>query len=58
MIEDSSEKFLMPSSGEGSFSLPSPRWHGMGASPTLVTTTPKMENAQATMMVPPWMAAL
>jgi hypothetical protein len=28
MIEDSTEEFLMASSGEGSFGLPSPRRHG------------------------------
>jgi hypothetical protein len=49
MIEDSVEQFLMVSSGEGGFSLPSP-----------VTTTPWMENAladQAMMTVPPRMTA-
>jgi hypothetical protein len=60
MIEDSAEEFLTVSSGEGSFSLPSPKRRDMGATLTLVTTTPKMENApaaQATMIVPLWMAA-
>jgi hypothetical protein len=60
MIEDSAEKFLTASSGEGSFNLPSPRRHNTGASPAPVTSTPKMENApatQATMTVPPQTAA-
>jgi hypothetical protein len=59
MIEDSAKEFLTASSGEGSFSLPSPRRRGTGASPTLIITTPKMESAltaQATTTVPPWMA--
>jgi hypothetical protein len=45
MIEDSAEEFLMASSGEGSFSLPSPRRCGIGASLAPVITTPRMENA-------------
>jgi hypothetical protein len=60
MIEDSTEEFLMASSGAGSFGLPSPRMRGTGALLTPVTTTPRMENAlitQATMTVPPQMAA-
>jgi hypothetical protein len=60
MIEDSAEEFLMTSSGEGSFSLRSPRRCGAGALLTLGTTTPWMENfsvAQAMMTVPPWMVA-
>jgi hypothetical protein len=59
MVEDSAEEFLTASSGEGSFSLPSPGRHDTGASLTLITTTPKKENAlatQATMTVPLWMA--
>jgi hypothetical protein len=48
MIEDSAKEFLMASSGEGSFSLPSPRRRGMGALLTPVTITPRMENALAT----------
>jgi hypothetical protein len=40
MIEEYVEEFLMASSGEGGFSLPSPRRHGTGALPTPVTTTP------------------
>jgi hypothetical protein len=60
MIEDFSEKFLMASSREGGFVLPSPRRHGTGAPPAPITTTPWMENAPvtlATMTVPPWTAA-
>jgi hypothetical protein len=60
MIEDSSEKFLMASSREGGFVLPSPRRHGIGAPPAPITTTPWMENAPATLAtttVPPWTAA-
>jgi hypothetical protein len=60
MMEDSAEEFLMTSSGEGSFGLPSPRRRGMVALPAHVTTTPKMENAlaaQAMTTVPPWMVA-
>jgi hypothetical protein len=60
MIEDSVEEFLMVSSGEGSFYLPSRRRRGTGASLARVTTTPRMENspfAQVMMMVPPRTAA-
>jgi hypothetical protein len=60
MIEDSAKEFLMVSSGEGGFSLPSPHRHDMGAPPALVATIPWMENApatQATMTVPPWNVA-
>jgi hypothetical protein len=60
MIEDSSKGFLMESSGEGSFDLPSPKKHSAGASLTRATTTPWMENAPATqamMTVPPWTMA-
>jgi hypothetical protein len=38
MIEDSTEEFLMASSGEGCFSLPSPGRRGVGASLTPITT--------------------
>jgi hypothetical protein len=48
MIEDSAKEFLMASSREGSFSLPSPRRRGMGALLTPVTIAPRMENALAT----------
>jgi hypothetical protein len=60
MIKDSDEEFLMASSGEGSFSLLSPRRRGTGASLAPITTTPWMENApasQAMMTVLTWMAA-
>jgi hypothetical protein len=60
MIEDSVEEFLAAPSGEGRFSLPSPRRHDTGASLAPVTTIPRMENAltaQATMTVPPRTAA-
>jgi hypothetical protein len=60
MIEDSTEEFLMASSGEGSLSLPSPRRRDTGASLSPATTTPWMENAsatQATKVVPSWMVA-
>jgi hypothetical protein len=40
MIEDSAEDFLTVLSGEGGFSLPSPRRHNTGALPALITTTP------------------
>jgi hypothetical protein len=59
MTGDSAEEFLMVPRGEGSFGLPSPRWHGIGALLAPVTTTPQMENtpaAQATTMVLLWMA--
>jgi hypothetical protein len=61
MIEDSADEFFMTLSGEGSFSLPSPRRHDMGASLAPITTTPCMKDApttQTTMMVPPQMASL
>jgi hypothetical protein len=60
MIEDSAEEFLMASSGERSFSLPSPRRCDTGSSLAPNTTTLKMENAsatQATTMVPPRIVA-
>jgi hypothetical protein len=60
MIEDSTEEFLRVSSGEESFSHPSPRRCDMGALLTPITTMTWMEDtpaAQATAMVPPWMAA-
>jgi hypothetical protein len=60
MIEYSAKEFLMASSGEGSFGLPSPRRRGLGASSASVTTTPKIENAlvtQAMTMVPLRMVA-
>jgi hypothetical protein len=47
MIEDSAEEFLTESSVEGSFGLPSPKRHGMGASLASVTPTPTMKNAPA-----------
>jgi hypothetical protein len=50
----------MVPSGVGSFGVPSPRRHGMGASLTPIKTTPQMENAptaHATMTVPPRMVA-
>jgi hypothetical protein len=49
MIQDSTEEFLMVSSGEGGTGLPAPA--------VAITTTPWMENAlatQATLMVPLW----
>jgi hypothetical protein len=55
MIEDSAEDFLTASSGDGSFSLSSPRRHDTEASLTPATTTSWMENApatQATTMAP------
>jgi hypothetical protein len=58
LIEDSAEEFLMVSSGDRGFGLPSPRRRGMGVSVAPIQTTPWMENApatQATTMVPPWM---
>jgi hypothetical protein len=57
MIEDSTEEFLTECSGEGCFGHPSPRRRSMGASLTLATTTTWKENALATMMFSPWMAA-
>jgi hypothetical protein len=59
-IEDSTKEFLMASSGEGSFGLPSHRRRGTGALLTPVTSTPRMKKApttQATMTVPPWTVA-
>jgi hypothetical protein len=59
--EDSAEGFLMTSSGEGGFGLPSPKRRGTGAPPAPVTTTPWMENApvtQAAMTIPPWTTVL
>jgi hypothetical protein len=56
MIEDPAKEFLMVSSGEGGSGLSSPRRRSMGASFSLVTTTPRMENApttQAMMTFPP-----
>jgi hypothetical protein len=44
MIEDSAEEFLTMSSGEGSFSLPSPRSHGTWALPTPITTIPWLKD--------------
>jgi hypothetical protein len=44
MIEDSTEEFLTASSGEGSFSLPSPKRHGTGASLAPFTTTPWLKD--------------
>jgi hypothetical protein len=43
MIEDSTEEFLMVSSGKGSFSLPCPRRHSMVASLAPVTTDTMVE---------------
>jgi hypothetical protein len=40
MIGDSTRELLMKPSREGSFSLPSPRRRGMGASLAPITTTP------------------
>jgi hypothetical protein len=60
MIEDSVKEFLMASSREGGFGLPSPRRCGTGTLPAPVTATPWMENAPATqamMTVPPQSAA-
>jgi hypothetical protein len=60
IIENSTKEFLVMSSGEGSFSLPSPRRHDMGVFLAPITTTTRMENgpaAQAMMMIPPWTAA-
>jgi hypothetical protein len=56
MIVNSAQEFLMMSTREKGFGLPSPRRHGMGALLAPVTTTPWMENdlaAQATRTVPP-----
>jgi hypothetical protein len=39
MIEDSTEEFLMTSSVEGSFGLPSPRRCGTGALPAPIVAT-------------------
>jgi hypothetical protein len=47
MIGDSVEEFLTTPSGDGSFSLPSPRRRDTGASLTQITTTLWMENAPA-----------
>jgi hypothetical protein len=61
MIEDSTEEFLMASSREGSFGLPSPRSCSTRPSLAPVTTMPWIEDvpaAQATMMVPLCTAAL
>jgi hypothetical protein len=60
MIEDYVEEFLMASSGEGGFGLPSPRRCDMGASPAPDTTTAWTENTSATQAmttVPPRTAA-
>jgi hypothetical protein len=60
MVEDSDEEFLMASSGEGSFGLPSPRVRGTRALLIPVRTTSWMENtpaAQVMLMVPPWKSA-
>jgi hypothetical protein len=57
MIWDSAEEFHMTSGGEGGFILPSPRRHGVGASPAPATTISWLENTPATqamMMIPPW----
>jgi hypothetical protein len=43
MIEDSAEEFLTASSGEGCFSLPSPRRRVVGPSLALVTTDTRAE---------------
>jgi hypothetical protein len=40
MIENSAEEFLMMTSRDGSFSLPSLRRHNTGAPPAPITTTP------------------
>jgi hypothetical protein len=40
MIEDSIDEFLMMSSGDRGFGLPSPRRRGTGAPPALAATTP------------------
>jgi hypothetical protein len=48
MKEDCTEEFLMTSSGEGGFDLPSPRRHDTGALATPILITPWMENALAT----------
>jgi hypothetical protein len=48
MIEDPAEEFLTASSGEGGFSLPSPRRHSTGIRPAPIATTPWTENAPAT----------
>jgi hypothetical protein len=56
MIEDSIEEFLTTSSGEGGFSLSSPRRSGAEAPLAPVTTTLWTENTlptQAMMTVPP-----
>jgi hypothetical protein len=44
MIKDSAEEFLMASSGEGRFGLPSPRRRGTGAPPTPIATTPWLKD--------------
>jgi hypothetical protein len=44
MIEDSAEEFLMVSSGEGGFRLPSPRRFGTGAPLSPVATTPWLKD--------------
>jgi hypothetical protein len=51
-IEDSTEEFLIASSGEGSFSHPSPRRRSTWASLTPATTTTWKENALPTMIFP------
>jgi hypothetical protein len=48
MIGDSLEEFHTASDGEGGVDLPSPRWHGTGASPTPATTISCPENAPTT----------
>jgi hypothetical protein len=47
-IEDSTEEFLMASSWEGSFNLPSPRRHNTGASLAPLRTTPWMQDPPST----------
>jgi hypothetical protein len=58
MIGHSTEEFHMTSDIEGGgIKLPSPRRHGMGASPAPTTTISWLENAlttQAMAMIPLW----
>jgi hypothetical protein len=60
MTNNSTEEFLMTSSGEGRFGLPSPKRRNVAAQLALAAATLWMENAlatQATTTVPPWTVA-
>jgi hypothetical protein len=56
-IEDSTKEFLTMSSGEGSFSLHSPRRRGTGASLAPVTTTPWLKDIPTSLPHSRWIAS-